>query len=368
MFPAVRFALAMLGLTVACAAVAEPAVRIPLVEGLEIITAVADKGGDYESLKRLAGREGDTDWKLQYDASVPGENGKVQRVSSERIVHDADLESATRYRHGFEDGAIEDYPGTTALGASAAVLRALKEGGASPFALVGSDPWMARALAGDATAGSPMAGLAGALMNNPNVSFKGELKRVGSGTLSVLVNQTASDLPVVVAAGRFVAKSGESMEAELSFLDETANPIALAWRIGKAELRVVRIDFPQQKSEWAARLKERKHLSLPGLYFDFGSAALKPASKTALAEIVAAIKEVKGPLKLEGHTDNVGVAADNLALSRQRAEAVREALVALDAGLSSRLSAEGFGATRPLGDDASLQGRAQNRRVELVLP
>lgn len=364
MFPAVRGTLSALGLLVAGTASAGPAIRVPLVEGLTVTTAVADAAGDYESLKVLAARDGDAAWKLEYSASLPGPGGKSRPVSSERTVHDADLESATRYRHGFEEDAIEDFPGTTALGASAAVLRAFKDGGTSAFALVGSDPGLARSLA----ASAPVAGLAGALMNNPNVSFKGELRRVSAGNLGVLVNQVPRELPVVVAAGRLVAKSGEAMDAELSFLDDTANPIALAWRIGKAELRVVRIDFPQAQPDLAARLKQERHVSLPGLYFDFGSATLKAGSKAALADLVAVIRDVKGPLKLEGHTDNVGASAGNLVLSRQRAEAVRAGLVALDAGLADRLTAEGSGATKPLADNATLQGRAQNRRVELVLP
>ena len=365
MLPAVtRIALAAVGLLGASVVCAEPAVRIPLVEGLRITTAVADAAGDYESLKSVVSRDGDAAWKLQYSASLPGPEGRARSVSSERTVHDADLESATRYRHGFEDNAIEDYPGTTALGASAAVLRALKEGGASAFALVGSDPWLAQALAGN----GPVAELAGALMSNPNVSFKGELQRRSAGTLAVLVNEVLRELPILVAAGRLAARSGETMDAELRFLDDPANPIALAWRIGKAELRVVRIDLPQPPPDLASRLERQRHVSLPGLYFDFGSAALRPESKAALADIVAVIRTTTGALTLQGHTDGVGPAADNLVLSRQRAEAVRAALVALDASLAGRLTAQGFGATRPVADNASLQGRAQNRRVELALP
>jgi OOP family OmpA-OmpF porin len=72
-------------------------------------------------------------------------------------------------------------------------------------------------------------------------------------------------------------------------------------------------------------------------------------------------------LRLEGHTDNIGVATANQALSQARAQAVRTALVKLDATLATRLAAQGFGASRPIADNKAMEGRAQNRRVELVL-
>lgn len=68
---------------------------------------------------------------------------------------------------------------------------------------------------------------------------------------------------------------------------------------------------------------------------------------------------------LEGHADDSGNAARNLALSRQRAEAVVQSLVkgGIDAG---RLRAAGHGASRPLADNKEEAGRAKNRRVELI--
>lgn len=66
--------------------------------------------------------------------------------------------------------------------------------------------------------------------------------------------------------------------------------------------------------------------------------------------------------------DASGDANANLALSRARATAVHAALVKLDAALAPRLQADGYGAARPKVDNRTLEGRAQNRRVELVLP
>ncbi|HEY8714481.1 MAG TPA: OmpA family protein [Candidatus Acidoferrum sp.] len=70
-------------------------------------------------------------------------------------------------------------------------------------------------------------------------------------------------------------------------------------------------------------------------------------------------------LKVEGHTDNQGNAAANQALSERRAQAVVAWLTAHGVQ-ASRLSAEGLGQTKPVADNGSEEGRAKNRRVELV--
>jgi OmpA-OmpF porin, OOP family len=100
--------------------------------------------------------------------------------------------------------------------------------------------------------------------------------------------------------------------------------------------------------------------------FDTNRAELKPDGQATVKEIVALLKaapELK--VAIEGHTDNVGAAAANKTLSENRAKAVMAAVAA--AGINSaRLSAAGFGAERPIADNRSEEGRAKNRRVELV--
>lgn len=333
------------------------AAGVPLAQGLTVTTAIAEADGDYESHKRLEARE-DAGWRLRYDASVPQAGGKPRPVSSERILHDEDLQSARTYRTRFEDNAEEDYPGTTALGASTEALEELKSVGKARFAVVGEDQVMASAL-----------GLASALITNYNLSFKGELTRKSSTSLRVIVNGEPRDLPALVAAGHLTAKNGQALDAELSFLDDPANPIALQWRMGAANLRVVRIDFPTPRSELAQNLKARKRVTLPGLLFDFGSASLRPESQTSLPAVLEAIRSVPdAALRLEGHTDNIGDAQRNQNLSLARAKAVGAALIQLDPSLASRLKVQGFGASVPVASNTTLEGRAQNRRVELVIP
>ncbi len=340
---------------------------VPLVPGLTVTTAVAEPGGDYESRKRLQAREGNG-WRLSYSASVPAAAGKPESISSERILHDDDLISARTYRNYFESDVEEDYPGTTALGASSAVLEALQTTGTSRFALVGEEAFLKRAFSKFPGSGNSPLALASALTASAGISFKGELKRQSIGNMNVLINDQIQALPVLVASGRFTAKNGRSIDAELSFFNDTANPIALQWRIGDTGLRVVRIDYPTPVNQLAQTLREEKRVALPGLYFDFGSATLRPESAAALPAILQAVRAAPKGLMLEGHTDSIGDATVNQALSLARAQAVWLALRALDPALAAKPEILGFGATRPRASNATLEGRAQNRRVELAIP
>lgn len=98
--------------------------------------------------------------------------------------------------------------------------------------------------------------------------------------------------------------------------------------------------------------------------FDPGSDQIS-SSKAALLDLTArAAADCPGTLRVEGHTDNTGSAAINESLSRRRAEAVRAALI--QRGVApSRLIAAGYGPARPIGDNATEEGRALNRRIEI---
>lgn len=105
-----------------------------------------------------------------------------------------------------------------------------------------------------------------------------------------------------------------------------------------------------------------------GVLFDTGSARLRPESTPTLRAIADALRR-DGALRLriEGHTDSVGDAAANQRLSEQRARAVVAHLVEREGIAAERLEAAGLGPSRPVADNATPEGRAQNRRVELVV-
>lgn len=109
------------------------------------------------------------------------------------------------------------------------------------------------------------------------------------------------------------------------------------------------------------------HVAVYGIYFDSGKSLIKPESAQAIGEI-AKLLNGQPALKLYvvGHTDNVGGVESNVRLSQDRAEAVLQALVR-DHGIAPhRLLAFGCGLFSPVAPNDSEEGRAKNRRVELV--
>ncbi|MFV0565554.1 MAG: DUF5723 family protein [Flavobacteriaceae bacterium] len=103
------------------------------------------------------------------------------------------------------------------------------------------------------------------------------------------------------------------------------------------------------------------------ILFDTGKSTISAKSNVVLSDIVGVLKEYPNArFAIEGHTDSVGSDALNLRLSEQRANAVKDYLVGngIDAG---RLTAQGFGETRPLADNTTREGRERNRRVEINL-
>ncbi len=115
------------------------------------------------------------------------------------------------------------------------------------------------------------------------------------------------------------------------------------------------------------KIKEEGHISIYGIYFDHDSADIKPESEPAIREIATYLKENPDiKLFIVGHTDNTGSYSYNLKLSLRRAEAVVNKLVK-DYGISKdRLKAVGVGPVAPKSTNQTEEGRAKNRRVELV--
>jgi OmpA-OmpF porin, OOP family len=104
-----------------------------------------------------------------------------------------------------------------------------------------------------------------------------------------------------------------------------------------------------------------------GILFDTNRDAIRAESAPTLQEIADMLKQHPDlKLTIEGHTDNVGNAAANQALSERRAAAVRQALITTYQIDGSRLASRGYGATKPAVSNDTPEGRQQNRRVDLV--
>ena len=134
------------------------------------------------------------------------------------------------------------------------------------------------------------------------------------------------------------------------------------------KIQVVEVAAMQQVVTANKLLEELNKNGFIALYinFDTGKSDLKADGKATVAEIVKMLKAAPTmKVAIEGHTDNVGQPAANKALSEARARSVMSAIVSggIDA---KRLSAAGFGQEKPIADNRSEDGRAKNRRVELV--
>jgi outer membrane protein OmpA-like peptidoglycan-associated protein len=109
------------------------------------------------------------------------------------------------------------------------------------------------------------------------------------------------------------------------------------------------------------------HVSVYGIYFDTGKSEVKPESDAALSEIAKLLKN-DGALNVYvvGHTDNVGTFESNMKLSIDRADAVAKALSGKYAIAAARLKPQGVASLSPVTSNDTEEGKAKNRRVELV--
>ncbi|WP_319637287.1 OmpA family protein [Kangsaoukella pontilimi] len=118
----------------------------------------------------------------------------------------------------------------------------------------------------------------------------------------------------------------------------------------------------------ASALTTRGHVILSDLAFPSGSATLPPLGVASLDALALWMTRNAGArVALVGHTDSVGNADANRALSRARAEAVRERLISVYGIAPGRIEADGVGYLSPIAPNTSDEGRARNRRVEAVL-
>jgi outer membrane protein OmpA-like peptidoglycan-associated protein len=140
----------------------------------------------------------------------------------------------------------------------------------------------------------------------------------------------------------------------------------LAYYLTIVERQAMQQDVTANAEALKNGLAETGHVEIQGIFFDFNKSEIKPESQPALQEVV---KLLQGSPALRvwvvGHTDNVGTAEFNVTLSNARALAVVKALAA--AGIDpKRLTPHGDGPFAPVAANTTDEGRAKNRRVELV--
>ncbi len=133
------------------------------------------------------------------------------------------------------------------------------------------------------------------------------------------------------------------------------------------ERQAMKQDVVADAASFQSGLAQTGHVEVPGIFFDFGKAEVKPESEPALREVAKLLQANPGlKVWVVGHTDNVGTADANLKLSAARAAAVIQALTQKMAVPAARLAPFGAGPYAPVASNAGEDGRAKNRRVELV--
>lgn len=166
---------------------------------------------------------------------------------------------------------------------------------------------------------------------------------------TIVHESMASD---VVISAHFT-KSGRNLWASLHKSDTFDIRVADAGAVNK---------------DMGSDLKTNCHVAIYGVLFDFNKSTLQPASDPVLQQILDLLK--KNPtqkIEVQGHTDNVGGDAYNQTLSEARAKAIVTWLTGHGIA-GDRLTAKGFGKTKPIAENATDVGRAKNRRVEIADP
>ena len=348
------FAAVFLALASDLAMADQTAPTIPLAVGLKTIAVINHDGIDYQGFRSVvAADDTSVTFALHYPKQLrfAGEEPRVLDVT--RIVDRLDLAEATRINAIFGAEDPTEFPGATALQASAALVTSLRSGRQTQIVFgtnEGSGGFFAA-----------------------RKYYRGSLNRVEVDDVfvSVLVNGVPTQLPAVHAQGK-LAVGGTSGQAEFWWLDQPDNALTLRWQFLGSDVQVVQIDMPTTDLQGqAAQLAETLSTDtckavLSGVYFDTGSAALLAQSQDEIAKVVAMMTaNPDWNFTIEGHTDAIGTDADNLTLSQNRAAAVVAALGASDIA-AKRLTATGFGEARPIDTNDTIEGRARNRRVELA--
>lgn len=126
-------------------------------------------------------------------------------------------------------------------------------------------------------------------------------------------------------------------------------------------------DFRPEEAEVYKQL-DTLVIRLKGIQFPVGQAVVQPASYPLLTKVQNAIRTFGQPdVVIEGHTDSTGSAEKNQMLSEQRAESVKQYLVANGTLSSRKIKAVGYGFSRPIAPNETAAGRAQNRRIDVLI-
>ncbi|HTT24841.1 MAG TPA: OmpA family protein [Candidatus Sulfotelmatobacter sp.] len=403
---------------------------VPLCPGLTVVTAISGNTGDYESIKTIESMDA-KEVHLKYSAEsmtfdpFSSDAPKLKQTNLHRTILTSDLTTGASYQQVYLEKSAETIPGTTAIGTSQAILRALKAGGEVEMKF------------SNAYGGLELTTDANKRPNYYDYLQSVKLKRVATVKVPVVVNDQPTQLTAIRAQGESVGD-----KVEFDFLDNENNPLTLAFRMGIGAvppvtqdearfcdewrkhpeqpmpqlnlmsvhagrcdmpnggdldtLRVIKINsrcngpaamlagsaggggkMPDGNGTGAAEsegakalekaLSQDKKVDIYSIYFSFNSDKLRDESQPTLKDIAEVMRRHPDwKLQVNGHTDAIGGDQFNLDLSKRRAAAVKNALVQQFKIGGDRFSTSGYGKSQPKDTNDTLEGRARNRRVELM--
>jgi len=318
---------------------------VPLKPGLTLSTTLhrATEGDDVECLTQIHDVDGVTIAATANCSMSTGTQGGSRRTCR------ADMRSGYMYYTGAGDEP-DILRGTTMFNLSTSAFNELKSKGTTRHRYVSVSD--------------------GAIIGD----LDGALQRESIGKLSVIVNDRVVELPVVRATGTLQGTAmGKPLQTRVTaaIVDDGRFPLVVDYAlpdVGAAgfSVRYSKISFPTG-GKIEQQLGGEQHIDVYGIYFDVNSDRLRTESDPVLRELADALqRNPQWQVTINGHTDAIGSAESNLDLSKRRSEAVRSALVERYGVAAERLSARGYGATMPKDTNETPEGRARNRRVELV--
>lgn len=331
---------------VASAAPATVPPRIPFVEGLTTVRIGTSEIGDFETLRSIV-QITDRSYTLRTVGKAPADAGAFfTDVDFKRRVRANDQMNSRRLRYQWHSTDRETKTGNSP-GMSCLVFNELTTRGSAPIEFMGDGVHVAVA--------------------NLETKYTGTLRVVGRQPFPIVVNREPVNVPVLNLRAELTAEGGGGKKSlELDVVDDPDNPMTLRVKFGGQGGRTTTVEYPKDPASLERQLAKGESLELTGIFFDFAKADLLAASDPMLERIADVLKaHADWRFNVDGHTDSIGDDASNSTLSKQRADAVRTALLARGVA-EGQLVARGFGESKPKETNDSVEGRARNRRVELV--
>jgi outer membrane protein OmpA-like peptidoglycan-associated protein len=221
---------------------------------------------------------------------------------------------------------------------------------------------------------------------------KTEIKEGNLFSLNYLFNSDAGEKPksplqiiknyenaIVQNGGKMIYKNSNALDADLEATYYLSTKEKEYWiklfnfggtpnEVERFTLYVLEMESMKQEIEASEMFEAINKDGFIALYINFetGKSDIKSESQPIIDQIVEMLKQNPDlKISVEGHTDNVGSDKSNQSLSENRAKSVMNALIS--GGIDkSRLSSKGWGATKPIEDNSTEEGRFENRRVEIV--